>query len=245
MDYKKLPALDLNTINQVAFPEDHYFKEEQVKKQIVLHHTISDTLNSVISTWTEKPQHVATPFVISKDGTINQLFSSKYWAIHLFRNSSPFDKVGIPNGKTQRYIIEKQSIGIEILSWGGIYKGDGKTKKDFGHGEIILQNGKYYAIYGNILNLKDEQVLHIPEGFMGYYYFDKYTDQQLISIYKLLKYLCNRYNIDLKYNSDMWNLNKNALSGQNSIFTHVSMRGSEKSDCFPQPELIEMLKALK
>ena len=52
----------------------------------------------------------------------------------------------------------------------------------------------------------------------------------------------DRYNIPLEYNQDMWDVSINALKGAPGIWTHVSYR-SDKSDCHPQPELIEMLQS--
>lgn len=229
MDYKTLKPLDLNEIKQISFPDDHYFKEETNKTQIVLHHTCSITLDSVVNTWTEKPSHTATPFVIGMDGTIYQLFSSKYHSIHLFRDHTPFDKMGIPNGEQQRYIIEKQSIGIELLNWGS----------------LELKNNNYYAIYGNNVNLKPSEVDYFPDGYMGYKYFQKYSDAQITAVYRLVKYLSIKWNIDLTYHDDMWDMNKQALLGQNGIWTHVSYRGNQKSDLHKQQEVIDMIKALK
>jgi hypothetical protein len=60
---------------------------------------------------------------------------------------------------------------------------------------------------------------------------------------KLLIFWNERYGIPLDYNQDMWALSSKALSGQDGVWTHVSFR-EDKSDCHPQPELIEMLKSL-
>ncbi len=42
----------------------------------------------------------------------------------------------------------------------------------------------------------------------------------------------------------MFETNKQALNGYHGVFTHVSYR-EDKSDCHPQPELIQMLKSIK
>jgi hypothetical protein len=49
--------------------------------------------------------------------------------------------------------------------------------------------------------------------------------------------------INKVYNSDMWAVSHNAMSGVNGIYTHVSYR-LDKADCVPQFNLIEMLKNL-
>jgi hypothetical protein len=41
----------------------------------------------------------------------------------------------------------------------------------------------------------------------------------------------------------MWDLDNEALTGKNGVFTHVTYR-ADKSDMHPQPELIAMLTKL-
>ena len=41
----------------------------------------------------------------------------------------------------------------------------------------------------------------------------------------------------------MWDISDKALAGEAGVWTHVSFR-TDKSDCHPQPELIQMLKSL-
>jgi len=41
----------------------------------------------------------------------------------------------------------------------------------------------------------------------------------------------------------MWEVSKKALKGESGIFTHNSIR-KDKTDIFPQPEMIQMLKSL-
>jgi len=89
-----------------------------------------------------------------------------------------------------------------------------------------------------------DSIVEYPNGYKGYFAFEKYTDEQIESLRKLLLYWGDIYNIPLDYNDDMWSINVKALSGQSGIWTHVSYR-VDKSDCHPQPELIQMLKSLK
>ena len=42
----------------------------------------------------------------------------------------------------------------------------------------------------------------------------------------------------------MFETNSLTLKGYHEVFTHVSYR-EDKSDCHPQPDLIEMLKSMK
>ena len=99
--------LDLSKINFVSFPDSKYFRDEFDKKQIVLHHTVSGPgIRGDLNTWLANPHRVSTCIIIDRDGTPNQMFSSKYWAYH--------------TGKGSR--IDKHSIAIEFDNWGGLTK---------------------------------------------------------------------------------------------------------------------------
>ncbi len=227
-EYKEYSKLNLNDIIKVDFPDNQYYREQTTKKQIVLHHTVSGKgVMGDIEWWKGTPERIATSIIIQYDGKIYQCFSSLYWAHHLGLKTS------------NNVILNKASIGVEIDSWGPLMK---------------YQNKWYPIIWSNSLkkeipNIKqkpidDNNVIIYPNGFNGYYAFEKYTNNQIDSLRKLLIYWGDRYNIPLDYNDDMWSVSERALSGVSGIWTHVSYR-SDKSDCHPQPELIEMLKSLK
>lgn len=220
-------ALDLNEIIDVDFPDDQYIKEQTKKNQICLHHTVSGPgVDGDISWWKQTPERIGTAVIVDRDGKIFQMFSSDYWAFHLGTKGL--------NDTT----LNKGSIGIEIDSWGGLVK--------------AINNSWYPATWDNVAkknvpNMKVNPIKNVqeyPQGFMGFYGFEKYTDAQIDSVRKLLDYWCDKHNIPQTYNSDMWALSNRALSGTAGIWTHVSYRGNQKSDCHPMPELINMLKAL-
>ena len=226
-----MTALDLSKMVKIDFPENQYFNEPVKKKQVYLHHTVSgDNAYSVANGWKASTERVAVTIIIGKDGIIYQLFSSDKWAYHLGLKVQTFQE----NNEPFQW-LDKTSIGIEILNWGGLVKHtdgcwypgvwDGKTNVP------ILRLGKM------------QQVQEYPGGFRGYYGFEKYTPAQIESLGQLLCFFNKKYNIPLAYNNDMWDISKKALSGAAGIFTHVSVR-KDKSDCHPQPELIQLLKSL-
>ena len=87
------PLTDFNKIKKV--PWTRYNKEVTQKNQIVLHHTVSgDGITGDLKTW-EKWRTVSTAIIIDRDGTINQLFSTKYWSHHLKAGNSALDKHSI------------------------------------------------------------------------------------------------------------------------------------------------------
>lgn len=238
--WSSLKPIEFSNIKKVNFPVDRYYQIETPKNQIVLHHTVSGRGTSGdIGTWINDKRRIATSLIIEHSGNVYQCFQSKYWAHHLGINSTFLKDKGFKDFNDRNIILNKKSIGIEIDSWGGLILGDG-TKMNFSGKIVNTIKGKYYAAYGNIVNVP---VIHYPNGFRGYYYFEKYTDEQIWSLGELLLILNKKYNIPLDYNNDMWDISNDALSGVPGIWSHTSY--VYKSDAHPQPELIEMLKYLK
>jgi N-acetyl-anhydromuramyl-L-alanine amidase AmpD len=229
--------LNLSELVQVNFPEDQYYRTETIKNQIVLHHTVSSgNVNGVVSWWMQSPEKIATHFIIDGNGIIHQLFSSKYWGHHLGIKSDFLKKQGFKDYASRNVILNQQSIGIEICRWGGLMKDINGYHPSYWDATLKRE------VANQKITIPDENVA-IMENFRGYKYFEKYNSNQLHSLGKLVNYLCIKFNIPKSYNSDMWDVSKNALSGKSGIYTHVSYR-SDKSDCFPQPELINLLNNL-
>jgi len=217
-----MAELDLNKIVKVDFPADQYYAEEHPKVQIVLHHTVSGgNAARVVEQWKADKQRIGTAFCIGGDGTIVQAYSSKYYAYHL----------GIKGAASKK--LETGSIGIEICNWGIL------TKKE---------DGKYHNAYYNAQKpaasiVPDAEVITYPKPFRGSLYYHRYTPAQIESVRQLLVFLCDKFKISKAYNEDMWDYSEKAMNSQNGIWAHVSFR-TDKSDCHPQPELVEMLKKL-
>jgi len=229
--WKSLESIDINKIKQYDFPENKYFHDEYNKTQIVLHHTVSGPgIDGDVSTWVDGKYNVGVTIIVDRNGVPWQLFPSKNWAYHL---------------GTGDHSLDKHSIAIEIDNWGGLILGDG-TNKQFGKNEdgtprmIFTATGKYYAYYGNAVNVLMQEY---PDGYRGYKYFEKYTLEQIRTVGELILFWHNKYNIPLYYNSSMFNLSQEALRGKPGVWTHTSYR-IDKSDIHPQPEMIEMLMAI-
>lgn len=216
-----MAELDLSKIVQIDFPDNQYVKEETKKTQIYLHHTVSGAgVEGDISSWLKDSQRIATHVIIDRNGVIHQCFSSKFWGYHLGVKSDVFKKYGLPYKN-----LDSTSIGVEIDAYGWLTE----------------SNGIYKTCYGNQFK---GPITKYELAFKGYKHYETYTDKQIESLRQLLVFWCNRFQIPTKYNEDMWDVSKNALSGAPGVWTHVSVR-NDKSDCHKQPELINMLKSLK
>jgi N-acetyl-anhydromuramyl-L-alanine amidase AmpD len=211
-------------ICQKFLPKKEYMDDVTEKKQICLHHTVSNPIggaDAVYNWWAFDPQRVATHYVIDYDGNVYQLIPSENWAHHL----------GIKARNNTE--LNKACIGIELVSWGGLVKK--------GDDYFIGGEWKNNAIQPGVLRVEKETVVEC--NHRGFKHFQKYSDKQIESLSLLLPQLCEENNIPSNYNSQMWDLSQNALNGEAGIFTHTSYR-KDKSDCYPDNRLIEMLKIL-
>ena len=218
-----MEKLNLSRIISKAFPIGKYFRQAYNKNQAVLHHTVSgEGVAGDITHWIKSKFRIGTCVIVGRRGDINQVFSSKYWAYHLGVQGWVYRKLGIKYNRR-----DMNSIGIEIDSYGAL-----KWSKS---------NLRWENVYGG--HVQDGNVITYPEGFRGFYAFERYTTEQIESVRQLLVYWNKRYGIPLYYNAGMWDVSREALGGKAGIWAHTSFR-YDKSDCHPQKELIEMLKGL-
>lgn len=246
MDWTTLKPIDLSKIEAVDFPQDKYYALEYPKKQFVLHHTVSGPgVRGDIQHWLSLTDRIATCIIIDNNGIAYQCFSSKFWAHHLGVKPTYLKANGFMDWTTRNVELNRASIAVEIDNWGGLILGDGEVKQfglkeDGSPNPVYTQKGKFYAAYGNAV---DCEIQEYPQGFRGYKFYEKYSELQLITLCELIKLWHIKYGVPLIYNESMWDISKDALSGKPGIWTHVCYR-EDKSDCHPQPELIEMLKSL-
>lgn len=224
-------ALDLSKIKQVPLRESQYIKEVTKKTQITLHHTAGNSSGvGTIKMWDSDDRgRIATCVTISGkgaskdtyDGEICQAFSSKHWGYHLGIKPDVFRAKGVPYQS-----LDKLAIGIEICNWGPL------TKK----------GDKFYNYVDR--EIPADQVCTLATPYKGYMYYHAYTDAQIESVKQLLLYWSGIYSINLAYREeDMWSVSVRALKGENGVYTHNSYR-KDKSDIYPCPRMVAMLKSL-
>ena len=201
-----------------------------------IHHTAGwDNPYKTIASWNSDTRgRVATQYVIGgtnvtgkeakNDGIVVECFPDNYLGWHL--------------GKVGNFNISKFSGGVELCNFGYL------TKK----------NGKFYT-YVNT-EVKEEFVCDLGYEFRGYRYWHSYSDKQIESLRLLLSHLKDIYpKMDLVnglpkllkdgvHPKDAFEFNDDAYNAkQFGLWTHTNVRKG-KSDCFPQLELVEMLKQL-
>jgi len=223
--------LDTSKIKQVPLRESQYIKEATEKKQIVLHHTAGNSSGiGTIRMWdTDDRGRIATCVTISGkgqskdtyDGEICQAFSSKHWGYHLGIKPDVFKSKGLPYRS-----LDKHAIGIEICNWGPLDR----------------VNGKFYNYVDR--EVPADQVTELEIPYKGHKFYHRYTDAQIESTRQLLVYWNETYGIDLTYrHDDLWTVSTRALQGEPGVYTHNSYR-KDKSDIYPCPRMIAMLKSL-
>ena len=233
----ELKKLNLNDIILEDFPIDKYYRVQTNKKQIVIHHTVSGRgVGGDINWWKQNPSRIATSIIIDWKGNIHQCFSTNYWAHHLGIGSEMFYRYGITNIDNVK--LNKLSIGVEIDAWGGLVEENGKWYPAYWD-----DNKRKYTPNKRVSELTKDRVYEIPEGYRGFKAYEKYTDEQIESLRQLIVFWGEKFDIPLKYNESMWDINENALRGESGIWSHTSYR-YDKSDCYPDERLIKMLKSL-
>ncbi len=226
----------MNIIDHIQ-PDGEYIKTESPKTIIVIHHTAgSHRADWTIENWNNDKTasgaklRVSTAYVIGgldrvgsdKDkmnGQVCRAFEDKYASYHLGLSSAL---------NTQ---ITMASIAIEICNYGGLTK---------------TASGKYMNYVNN--EIAASEVIDLGHEFRGSRYYHKYTDAQIAVLKELLHQVAAAHKIDLKkgmleYGESAFNLNQNALHGTAGLWTHTNYR-LDKSDCSPQPNLVNMLKSL-
>jgi len=201
-----------------------------------IHHTAGwDNPYATIRNWNnDKRGRVATQYCIGgsnvkgkeakHDGVVVECFPNNYLGWHL--------------GKVGKFAISKFSGGVELNNFGYL------TKK----------GDKYYT-YVNT-EVKEEFVCDLGYEFRGKRYWHAYSDKQIESLRLLILHLRDIYpKMDLVNGlpkllkegvdpADAFEFNTDAYNAkQFGLWTHTNVR-KDKFDCFPQPELVEMLKQL-
>jgi len=232
-------------IKQHPLPEGEYVETKTPKKWIFLHHTAGrHNPYKTINGWARDQRgRIGTHYVIGGldsrmdltadlnpeetkyDGNVVQAIDDQYWAYHL--------------GPVKSARMHKCSLSIELCSAGILKKED---------------DGTFRTWYNT--KVHPSQVAVLDKPFRDSIYYHKYTNKQIKSLKALLVLLKDKHDIDLhcgivshlledtKDEHKAFEYNENMSRGRVvGLLSHTNVR-SDKSDVFPQKELIEMLSTL-
>ena len=159
-----------------AHRSGYYHDTVYTKERIVLHFTAGE-LSGDMSMLTRQDYHVSVPFVIARDGTIYQLYSSKFWSGNLGGDA-------LGNAGNDQ---DKRTIGIEISNFGPM---------DFTSGALRRTYAPFDAYCAPTLT---DAYQKLPVPFRGKSYYATFTDAQYDSLIVLLRYLTTQYAIPRQF----------------------------------------------
>jgi len=203
------PNIDETTY--VLDPAD-YYDDKYHKDLIVLHFTAGSSARGAYSTFAKRG-HVATAFIIGRDGAIYELFDRKCWAYHL----------GMRSGNSG-HKHDKRSIAIEVVNVGPLKEADDNPNQ--------LNWWPPEDEFCTKWCTKDETNKYKRVSDRGIDYYATFTDAQYISIKRLLTYLCAKYNIPMIAPSDKLKTDVDGLANFKGIIAHQHYR-QDKYDMGP------------
>ncbi|WP_024768075.1 N-acetylmuramoyl-L-alanine amidase [Aquimarina macrocephali] len=200
-----------------------YVQEKHTKKQIVLHYT-AGYLKGDVAALSKPNYRVSVPFIIARNGTILNMWSSAYWAYHLGSKA-----IG---GNTKG---GKRTIAIEMSNIGFL--------KRIGEQLVTVYNNN--DVYCHINETQLYTKLDTP--FRGEHYFATHTAKQYNSLILLLRYLTAEYNIPTAFLSEDKRyvvVDENELVNFKGITSHVNYRSSGKWDIGPAFDWKKIIEGL-
>jgi hypothetical protein len=214
-------------------PKGEYIQKEEpiLNDYIFIHHTAGwNNPYRCIDHWGRDSRgRIATEFVLGGrnvkngddvyDGILLQAFPEGAQGWHL--------------GKTGSYYMNRHSVGIELCSFG-----------------YLTNTGKTYV--GT--QACNSEIVTLNESFRSRNKWHRYSDAQIKTLGKWILYVASRDNIDIREGLVKWiekmgptkafEFQEDAYEGKiKGLLTHTNVR-KDKADCFPQPELIDMLLSL-
>ena len=199
----RIPAEDVMVNRSLRLSPNQYYQARHTKDLIVLHHTAGGSVGSTFSWWQRTPQHIATAFIVERDGMIYEVFDPREWAYHL----------GL---KGTRGAVDRRSIGIEIASEGGLKEAEGQLYK-FDR----ISNGTRFT---------GEAYDH-GRAWRGYRHFAAYTPEQISSVVVLTNHLLEQFDIARQTPKNHLDFDQNLL-GFRGVVGHHHLR-VDKSDLHP------------
>lgn len=216
-------------INTHFLPRGEYKEGPTTKEFVFIHHTAGwQDPYKIVDNWGRDTRGaVATEFVLGgpsikgndnqHDGVMVHAFPEGGYGWHLGKNGSQH--------------MHTHSVGIEVANFG------------------YIKDGKTYA--GT--KAHESQIVTLDKPFRGYREWHRYSDAQIEALHKCILFIGERDNIDIRaglpalvkqHGAAAFEFNEDAYYGKvKGLWTHTNTR-KDKSDMFPQSELLDMLTSL-
>ena len=228
-------------IDKAYLDGDEYVKDygKIQPENFFIHHTAGwNNPYNTINSWNKDDRgRVATQYCIGGTSVkVGSYGDDKYngQVVECF----PDNYIGWHLGKVGNFNMSKYSSAVEINNFGYV------TKK----------NGKYYTYVNS--EVPESMVCDLGYEFRGHQYWHAYTKEQIESLGLLIKHVKNIYpDIDMVsglhqllkdgvHPKEAFDCNDDAYNGRiKGLWTHTNVR-KDKFDCFPQPELVDLLKTI-
>jgi hypothetical protein len=216
-------------VNEYFLPTKEYLKGPIKPQWLFLHHTAGwhNPYNTIKNWAGDDRGQIATEFVLggpsvsgkdnTMDGELVQCFPHLSYGWHLGDNGS--------------LAMHKNSVGIEVCNFG------------------YVKNGLTYA--GTKVDAS--QIVTLSQPFRGYKEWHRYSDKQIEVLHKWILWIAERDGIDVRAGlpalihqkgAAAFDFNEDAYYGRvKGLWTHTNTR-KDKTDMFPQQELMDMLTSL-
>lgn len=200
-------------ITQYLLPKGQFIEEVTQKHSIVFHHTAGGGT----------PKNEVDNWINDKQGAIgtHYVIGRDGSIVQAIKDEHWAYALGVQNANYKT--IEKQSIQIELIAYGYLTK----------------RGNDWITAYGQVM--KKEDVCELATPFKGFKAFHKYTDAQIDALKLLIPMLCEKHNIKGCLGMSDFAISNTALSCGTGFWTHNCFR-ADKTDVFPQPNLIEAFK---
>ncbi len=218
-------------IHRHFLPKGEYIEGPVTNDYVFLHHTAGwENPYKCIDQWGRDSRgRVATEFVLGGTKVTNGADDYDGVMVQAF----PEGGQGWHLGKTGSGFMNRHSVGIEINNFG-----------------YLTSEMKTYA--GQTAH--ESQICKLAEPFKGYTNWHNYSTKQIEELEKWLKYIAERDNIDIRIGLVQWikklgptkafEFQDDAYYGKvKGLLTHTNVR-RDKFDCYPHPDLIDMLLSL-
>lgn len=220
------------TIHKYYLSEGQYVSKKYGKNEyFFLHHTAGGSNPyRCIDHWNRDSRgRVATEFVLG--GQNYRTGDDEYDGIMV--QAFPKTGYGWHLGKTGSSHMVKRSVGLEICSIGYL-------------------DDNYKSYVGKQAHQSQVEVLDQP--FKGKKFWHTYSDKQIEETKKLIEYVAERDNIDMRLGLQQWikkygpykafAFQEDAYYGKvKGLLTHTNVR-KDKMDCYPDQRLIDMILSI-